>query len=1128
MDFAMVDRLITLEISEEPADGGRRFIYNLWIDEQIIKTTQVLSLKDSNNLLNMGEAYYALFAEQAVPAQLALDHIRAMGSQLFELWLKPNWEILGASRSVERQVLVIASKQANVLNLPWELLRVPDRDDIGTDLGWGIRRIPSDRGANQGRRKTPPLEPGPLRVLFIACSPSDPGFAELDYEREETAVLRAVGPSTRLKIGTLGTFEELQDLLNTFQPHVVHLSGHGMIGQEGASFVFEGESGRNDPRSAQQIAGILAGSGVRCAFISGCATGRAPPQRVLGGVCQNIVAHGVPLAIGWGASIVDDVSTQIAQAFYKSLAGNQPVDRAMATARLRGKWAGPRSDLSWSLPVLYAVSDEVRVLDSSAAAVGGRPEGQEQRPLPGMQDSYAPHLIGRRREMQQILPSLRDGQLQAIIITGLGGVGKSAFATRLARTLEIGAEKYRLIVQSCKPNEPLNLDNLIEACGNSFLINSERHAHALMIDNALTIEERLKALVGCLNDSRHVLVLDNFDCNMEFRAEKQRYFICDPLLSKFYEYLLQNLVGDSRVIITSRYLPADVDPLPSTVAELRLGELSETASRKFLFCDEELKRHYQAAAVKGIRDELLSYLYEVFGGSPSLMKQVRQHLKATDWQTLLTEIKSETDPAMHSDGKSLSGLEQKYTEYLQSINASRLYSNLSETSRRVLSHAAVYPGPMTRNAIAAITCSSVNQIEDYLEEWQRSATAYPEPEIIEAWSIYGSLRRWLTGHERLQSEERQRAQQAAADYLVSVQKEQREGELRLSRESCLRRARAQYLSAGVISKAREVTDRLTKFLIIRGEYIEVERLNREILLREKHPDPAGWIASAYLGLDEYGRAQHWYERALELAGDRYPTEEAEAIQGLAAVNYYKGKEHYTKAVEQLLRTLEIQERIDDRFGQGRTLHLLGSIDFAQEHYGEARIKFNKALLLLQGISEEEEPEVQDVVQAALHQLGSIELQEGHLSEARTTLEKAWAVARNNGNRQAAASAEHQLGRVDAREGMFDEALKKLKHAVELRRSMGDRAGEALSFRRLSELIAQRDPKLALRLSMVTYVIHKTLGHGDTDTDLEDVHRQATSLEFTSAEIEMLLADIEQQYLRERAKTLLEETFALRT
>jgi tetratricopeptide (TPR) repeat protein len=1126
MDFAMVDRLITLEISEEPADGRRRFIYNLWVDERLIKNRQVLSLKESDDLLNMGEAYYALFTEQAVPAQLALDHVRAMGSQLFELWLKPNWETLGTSRSVERQVLVIASKQPNVLNLPWELLRVPDREDIGTDLGWGIRRIPSDRGANQGRRKTPPLEPGPLRVLFIACSPSDPGFAELDYEREETAILRAVGPSTRLKIGTLGTFEELQDLLNTFQPHVVHLSGHGMIGQEGASFVFEGESGKSDPKSAQQIAGILAGSGVRCAFISGCVTGRAPPQRVLGGVCQNIVAHGVPLAIGWAASIADDVSTRIAQAFYKSLAGNQAVDRATAAARLRGKSAGPRGDLSWSLPVLYAVSDELRVFDSSAAAVGLRPEGQEQMPLPGMQDSHAPHLIGRRREMQQILPSLRDGQLQAVIITGLGGVGKSAFANRLARKLE--TEKYRPIAQSCKPNEPLNPVNLIEACGDSFLISNERHAHALMIDNALTIDERLKALVGCLNESRHVLVLDNLDWNMEFRVGKQKYFICDPSLSRFYEYLLENLVGDSRVIITSRYLPADVDPLPPTVAELRLGELSEAAYRKFLFCDEEVKRHYQAAAVRGIRNELLSYLHEVFGGSPRFMTQVRQQLKTADWQKLLTDIKSETDSAVPSEGESLCSLRQRYEEYLYLIGTNMLYSNLNEASRRVLSHAAVYSGPMTRNAIAAITSSTVKQIEDYTEEWRHSAIAYSEPGIAEAWSIYGTLRRWLMGPERLPAEERQRAQQAAADYLVSLHKEQREGELHLSLESCLRKARAHYLSAGVINKAREVTDRLTKFLMIRGEYIEVECLNREILQREEHPDPAGWIGSAYLGLDEYRRAQHWYERALELAGDRYPTEAAEAIQGLAAVNYYKGKEHYVTAVEQLLQALEIQERIDDRFGQGRTLHLLGSIDFAQEHYREARTKFNKALSLLQGISEEEEPEVQDVVQAALHQLGSIELQEGHLSEARTTLEKAWTVARSNGNRKAEADAEHQLGRVDAREGRFEEALEKLKHAVELRRSMGDRAREALSFRRLSELIAQRDPKLALRLIMVAYVIHKTLGHGDTDTDLEDVHRQSTSLGFTSAEIEELLAGIEQQYLRERAKTLLEETFALRT
>jgi adenylylsulfate kinase-like enzyme len=46
------------------------------------------------------------------------------------------------------------------------------------------------------------------------------------------------------------------------------------------------------------------------------------------------------------------------------------------------------------------------------------------------------HFLGRRREQQQLLPALRGGDLQAVVLTGLGGAGKSTLATRLARKLE--------------------------------------------------------------------------------------------------------------------------------------------------------------------------------------------------------------------------------------------------------------------------------------------------------------------------------------------------------------------------------------------------------------------------------------------------------------------------------------------------------------------------------------------------------------------------------------------------------------------------------------------------------------------------------------------------------------------
>jgi Mrp family chromosome partitioning ATPase len=73
-----------------------------------------------------------------------------------------------------------------------------------------------------------------------------------------------------------------------------------------------------------------------------------------------------------------------------------------------------------------------------------------QQPLPGMVEGYTPHFVGRRRELQRLLPGLRSGALQGVVLTGLGGVGKSVLATRLARKLERDAIGARAALKAAE------------------------------------------------------------------------------------------------------------------------------------------------------------------------------------------------------------------------------------------------------------------------------------------------------------------------------------------------------------------------------------------------------------------------------------------------------------------------------------------------------------------------------------------------------------------------------------------------------------------------------------------------------------------------------------------------------
>ena len=312
------------------------------------------------------------------------------------------------------------------------------------------------------------------------------------------------------------------------------------------------------------------------------------------------------------------------------------------------------------------------------------------------------------------------------------------------------------------------------------------------------------------------------------------------------------------------------------------------------------------------------------------------------------------------------------------------------------------------------------------------------------------------------------------------------------------------MEADEFVQARKVTRQLSEILLRRGDYVEIERLNRELLeiVRragqnnaeiEQHPDPATWVARALVEQAKYNDARQCYDQALTLAADRYPIERAHAIQGLASIDYYEGRS--ATAREGLSRALAIQETVDDRHGQAVTWHELGSIDFGEELYDAAELKFKKALQLVEGVAAQDRLARQDE-QAIWHQLGSTQLMRKNFPEARKLLEKALNIANELGDRKAQAATIHQLGRADANQGNVGEAVQKLRAALEMRRELGDRMGEALSFRRLGDLASQLgQPELALRLSIVGFIINKAIA-GDTGPDLQEVQRLATALGYS--------------------------------
>jgi tetratricopeptide (TPR) repeat protein len=1103
------EAIITLSIKEVSNNDERVFLSHIQLDGKVIAPDESLSLEDSQAARELSNQYNALYERRYAPG-LILDDLKLLGGQLFNLWLKRAWaEISARLKPGARRVLVIASVVPEILNLPWELICTESGNFIGLDPKFAVRRLPKkDSPLAQANTS---LLPRPLRILFMACAPREE--AQLEFEREEEAIIRAIakaGPNVAFDSGDAGTFDELLERINEFEPHIVHLTGHGIVKDDGLGyFAFEDERGQTDLRSSVDMRErLFSGSSVQLAFISGCQTGKAPPIAAMGGICQGIVSEEVPMAIGWAASIADDIATQFAATFYRTLAAGQPVDRALTQARQAiQKTCDDRGYPGWTLPVLYSATTQAMVFDPDPQRKPVPPMRPSvvQQPLEGITEGYTDNFVGRRREIQRLLPALREGTLHTLILTGLGGAGKSTLATRLARKLE--AFGFTLIPVSSTREAPLSAARLLQACGDAFLKAKLHDEYQTINAPNIAVDARLRFIVSTLNTHRFMLVLDNFEVNLDETTRR----IIDSEIAGFYSHLLSSLVGESRAIITCRYLPADAK-LTSIVREELLADFPESSFMKFMLRDAELERRYYAGELSR---ELLRELHQLLGGTPRFLGQMREALKTM----AADELRSELKRVKLTEGAEESVLRRERDKYCEEIFTARLYGYLSAESQCALSRAAVYSVAVNIEGLAAVTGDSPEAVRSLLREWQNYALAYPATErgADDLWSVYGLLRGWLLSLPHLTAEERRAAHCAAGDFLSEIVKQKQAGELGMNWIECLTEARAQYLDAGEFTSAREATNLISGFLYRQGLYKDLESINRELLDYEDHPGPRHWIGRAYLERGDYSEAREWFQQSLTDAGNDLLNEASAAWNNLATIDLTVGD--YDAARNKYQKSLTIKQQVGDRAGEAATWHNLATIDLTVGDYDAARNKYNASLAMWQQIGDHR------CEAAARHQLAVIDLKMGNYSAARNEFQKVLTMQQQMGDRAAEARTWHNLASIELEVGNYNAARNKFQKVLTIKQQMGDCAGEAATFYQLG-IVAANSGRLVegARLIALCFLIDQSIGHGDTESDFQALSQLAAELKYTQEQVEAILQEVTEAYKADWGAGLIQAAF----
>jgi len=1063
---------------------------------QTIIPDKILNQQDIAFIFGLNKSLKNLFENDSF-YKLSLDKQKELGSCLFTIWFGDHWKtLLETLPPTDLIRITIASQDSDILNLPWELMTPDNSDPLGTDTKFSIRRYPGIARNHSPGKNLP--RAGPLRILFMSCAPKE--LQSLSYEREEEFLLKAIsGLDVGFDSCDMGSFEELEQRVEEFKPHIIHLTGHGIVKSDGKGyFAFEDASGNSDLRSSDDIRRILAGQGVQCVFVSGCQTGMAPYINALKGICQNLVNDQIPFVIGWAASIIDDYAIDFARNFYQSVAANVSIDQSLTLARWK-LWDAlkPREDLSWLLPVLYA-----SLLDGQLFDLHNREEPkrrlQEIKPLPGMIEGFATHFVGRRRELQQILPRLRTGELSVVILTGIGGAGKSALATKIARKLQ-DQDHYIPIPIPSSHESPLNIEEIIE----TFAIAFESPDYLIRPD--ISPSSKLKYIFHKLNLKKYLLVFDNFEVNLDDSNS-----IIDVGVANLYQQLFSGISGESRVIITSRYRPANRSSLTQIAYECQLGDLNQSDIRKIMFNDKLLISILQSGEMF---EDLLANLYRVFGGVPRFIDQIISLITENPEQ-FLNDLKSVSLPEVGDPTE----LQKIQDEYYNSLLLDKLYSLLTKESQLSLIKCSVYSIAVPADGFAEAAGIDKKTINKYINEWRNLAFIYPYTESgrDDLWLGYGMIRTWLKN--KLDAEDVKSASIAAGDYLSALVLDDQESEIDVDRIQFLVEARSLYLQANDLDKAREVTKWLSGYYIRRGMYDTVRSLNYELIECEDHPLPIFWIGRADIDQGRYDHARQLFSKILNKYLKYFDRGLiASTLVNLGTIFTDQGIDQ--GAYKHLNDALDIFTEIEDKIGIAKTLHNLGTIDLRQGKYQEACKKSNEALKILDVIGDLKGKA------ATLHQLGTIYLYLGNDKEANNRFSEALEICKVINDPKGIASTLNQLGTISVDHERYSQAYKYFIQALQIFEKLKSPQGIADEYNNIGFIFQLRNnPEGAVKLIGVAYYFYNSINHRNTNDTFYRLQQVASELGYSLEKVSEIIQDAVNRIKKYGAVAFVESIF----
>jgi len=860
---------------------------------------------------------------------------------------------------------------------------------------------------------------GKIKILFVISSPLDlKDHERLQIEKEQTLIHQAVDraeSANRIEI----TFEDeaslrnIQTLLDEEKYHILHYTGHGLYSEkeDKGYLLLEDDSGKKRLVDNDTVAELLAGySSLRLVFLSGCQTAKTSGRKSLSDLSTPLLLGGIPSVVSMQYSVADSSATSFTEKFYTELSSGTPIDKALTDARKQLYLNEARGTVDFATPVLYSDDPDCLCTEEVKPEVL-KPGFKFDKEITYKQnivlalEQLGTQFIGRRKELRRIKEDFFLRRIRAVVLHGIGGIGKTVISTKIAEKIE----KQFNGIYAFNCGSGLKIEEVLIQL-NEFLKRIDVNALDEVVTSRAPINIKINYLAQLLTQVKLLLLFDNFESLL--KEEGGKWELTDTVLKNNLKSLINQCKEGTRFIFTSRNTFNLTDGrITGEIDEINIGELSQPEAIMVMNRFPEIAKENFFTKLD---------IYKKIGGHPYTINIFGKHARIKSVEEVLKDI-------AHVN-----------RDMVEFTLLDKSYEALSENARNLITRTAVFKKSVPLSALKWMVKNNGEspQIDNEIQElihWGLIIKIEDEQE--ENYQVHTLVKDFIK--ERIGNQEWKKYLIKAAGYYEDLAEKTKI--LWDHLDAC-----ELYFTAGEYDKAGEIVAIITEYLHRWGFIDLVKALNEQTvntssgLVKARALHNLGVI---YQGQGEYEKALEKYNESLKISKELgYKEGIAVTLHELGMIHLNQGE--YDKALKKYNVSLKISKELGDKQGISGTLHQLGMIYHDQGEYEKAVEKYNESLKISGKLGDKQG------IANALHELGRIHQTQGEYDKALKKYNESLKINKELGNKRGIAYTLGQLGIIYHDQGEYKKALEKYNECLKISEKLGDKQSIANALHQL--------------------------------------------------------------------------------